>query len=263
MIRSRISDHDPNQALYSRHTVANYYTNQGELFPAEQVILERVMSSCNGRPILDVGVGAGRTTSHLLRVSADYLGIDYSSKMVERCRQRFPGVRFELADARRLEAYPEGHFVFILFSLNGIDYVSHDDRLIILGQLKRLLAKDGLFAFSTHNRQFSPVSPFSPKRLAVSNPLKIVWRLGLYFAGIVRYLRLRRFTYEAPEHALRMDGAFNYSLITYNIAAPSQQRQLQRVGFELMTLFNAAGEEIEVESHDASPWLYYLAHKAK
>lgn len=252
---------DPNLKLYTSEAIADYYTQQEELFPAERAILARVVSQCSGRPILDVGVGAGRTTPHLLRLSTDYLGIDYSAEMIEQCRRRFSSVHFEHADARKLDNYPKGQFAFILFSLNGMDYVSQEDRLTILEQLQRLLAVDGLFAFSTHNRLYRPVSPFNPRRFLTTNPLKCIWRAGLYFVGIAHYLRLRHFAYEGLDHALRIDTAFNYSLVTYNICAPDQLHQLQTAGFELLALFNTDGEQIEVTSRDTSPWLYYLVRR--
>ena len=48
------------------------------------------------RPILDIGVGAGRTTQLLRAISRDYVGIDDSPAMVEMCRA----------------AHPEAHIIF-------------------------------------------------------------------------------------------------------------------------------------------------------
>lgn len=262
MADSIINEHDPNLALYSRKSIADHYAQLEKLFPAESAIFDRVRTHCYGLPILDLGVGAGRTTPHLLQLSADYLGIDYSAQMVAQCRRRFPGVHFEQADARRLDAYPAGHFAFILFSFNGLDYVPHTDRLVILRQVWRLLAKGGLFAFSTHNRRVRHISPFDVGRFLTINPLKIINRVGHYVCGIARYHRLRRYVREELDYAIRVDGAFNYSIVTYYINIVNQVRQLQTVGFDTLALFNAEGNEILANSNDASPWVYYLTRKA-
>jgi len=51
----------------------------------------------NGKSLLDVGCGAGDLYDHLQArgIHCNYTGIDISEEMVRRCRQRFPGVRFE------------------------------------------------------------------------------------------------------------------------------------------------------------------------
>ena len=82
--------------------VVEHYSCTDELMPHERAALDHVANEMRGGSVLDLGVGAGRTVKALLEVSPDYLGIDYSQEMISACEARFPGIRFEHADARRL-----------------------------------------------------------------------------------------------------------------------------------------------------------------
>ena len=86
---------------------------------------------------MDLGVGGGRTTAFLLQLSKDYVGIDFSNEMIERCRARFPATQFEVRDAQDLSGFEDQSFDFILFSCTGIDLVNHDQRLRILKEVRR------------------------------------------------------------------------------------------------------------------------------
>jgi ubiquinone/menaquinone biosynthesis C-methylase UbiE len=61
--------------------------------------------------ILDVACGKGATTRHLLEYfpSRKITGINISSKQLERCREKAPGVRFLSMDATELE-FPNDYF---------------------------------------------------------------------------------------------------------------------------------------------------------
>jgi SAM-dependent methyltransferase len=140
-----------NQKTFRDVSVAEHYADMTALFPPELRALEKVRDVVRGRPIMDIGVGTGRTAPKLLELSTDYVGIDYSPEMIAKCRIRFPGVRFAVGDARRLDNYDTAHFALLMFSLNGIDYVRHSDRLVILRECHRLLDDGGVFLFSSHN----------------------------------------------------------------------------------------------------------------
>lgn len=252
---------DSNLGVFSRRLTASRYKKDFALFPAETVIFEQIAQRCAMKPIMDLGVGGGRTTEHLLKISNDYLGVDYSAEMIVRCNGRFKNVRFEQADARNLSRFPGNHFAFILFSFNGIDYVPHEDRLVILQQVHQCLVSDGLFSFSSHNKLSKVVSPLNPDRIWTMNPLKFVWRLGLYFSAVARYFRLRKLIYEEHGHARRIDGAFNFSLVTYYVDPAEQKRQLEAAGFELLSIYDSSGKSVEIDSGSTDQWLYYLAKK--
>src|SRR5664279_1295109 len=136
-----------------RSAVAEYSAMVPDaLVAAETRALESVLDRVRGKRILDLGIGAGRTIAPLRAVSPDYIGVDYAPEMVEHCRRRFPGVDVRLGDARSLSQFANASFDLIVFSCNGICMVDHDGRMAILREVRRLLAPDGVFIFSTRNR---------------------------------------------------------------------------------------------------------------
>src|SRR2546423_621717 len=70
--------------------------------PGEHSAIEEVERHARHQPILDIGVGGGRTIPILRRISRDYTGIDYIPELVLACRRRFPEAHVMLGDARNL-----------------------------------------------------------------------------------------------------------------------------------------------------------------
>ncbi|MGU3293879.1 class I SAM-dependent methyltransferase [Williamsia sp. M5A3_1d] len=118
----------------------------------EQQALVAVAPRCRGKALLDVGVGAGRTTPLLRLISDDYRAIDYSPRMVAAFRRHHPGVDCRVADARDLAEVDSGRHGLILFSNNGIDALAREDRVRVLGEFRRVVATDGVIVFSTLNK---------------------------------------------------------------------------------------------------------------
>ena len=87
-----------NQGVYAIGEVVQHYADAGKLKTAEEAILRRLRGRIQDACLLDIGVGGGRTTSHLLAISADYTGVDYAPEMVAACRAKYPGVNFQEAD---------------------------------------------------------------------------------------------------------------------------------------------------------------------
>lgn len=73
----------------------------------ERVALKYVAVEARSRPILDIGVGAGRTTGLLRAISRDYIGIDDTPEMVDICRARHPEAQISLMDARNLGRFDD------------------------------------------------------------------------------------------------------------------------------------------------------------
>jgi SAM-dependent methyltransferase len=255
-----ISDH--NRAVYSdpRSVVPTF--GRLDVYPAEARIFERIARSCAGLPILEIGVGGGRAVPSMVKLSGDYLGIDYSDEMIRRCRDRFPTLRFEVADARDLSRLSAEHYAFVLFSFQGIDYVSHAHRLLILREVHRVLRDGGWFALSSHNRLSSRWHP-SKYRFGLTGLLLKILGAGFtprcYLRGALTWWHSRGALQEEAEYTYRTD--FRDNLITYYIESVYQVSQLHHAGFEVKFLFNRDGEAITVGSADTSPFIYYLARK--
>lgn len=250
-----------NRNVYEDAKVAQDYEQMRGLNLPEQLLFQKYFSLITGKNILDIGCGAGRTTEYLLPIAGDYIGIDYSDVMVSRCKARFPQAHIEVCDVREMSRFSANQFDFILFSFNGIDYISHEDRIRALHEIDRILAEDGYFMFSTHNREVAgeiagPTYAFSlhPKRLARN--LYTYW-----IARRNRKLNLHKQSY-FDHYAILNDPAHDYALMTYYISPNSQVAQLRENGFQVIDQASIDGELYGGAFEDAhSKWLYYLCKK--
>ena len=137
--------------VWESEDIAKEYSARFYLHKPEETILHDLKDKLPNMKMLDIGVGAGRTTHYFAHLTKEYVGIDYSKTMIKVCRERFQKypirISFEVADAKSLKSYQDSHFDFVLFSFNGIDYMSHEDRLIALQEIRRVTKKSGSFAF--------------------------------------------------------------------------------------------------------------------
>src|SRR5579884_2795938 len=140
-----------NQATWARF--ADDFAVEGWSDPGELAALLLVADAVRGAPILDLGVGGGRTYPLLRLLSSDYVGIDYSPPMVELCRRRHPDADVRLGDARDLSDIPDESCGLVVYSSNGIDAVDHDDRQRVIRAVCRVLRPGGMFLFSTLNKE--------------------------------------------------------------------------------------------------------------
>lgn len=247
---------DVNASTYADPSVAKHYEADSSLQPAEAAILERIRPHVAGRGILDLGVGAGRTVPYLLNLSEKYVGVDYSREMVAACRKKYPGVDIREGDARNLRGIEAEACHLVMFSFNGIDYVNHADRLKVLAEIRRVLAPNGYFVFSSHN-----LSAFRrPNFEWTLHPRRLVSRLVEWLPVQHHRLRNRRRETRSTTYSILNDGAHGFRLLTYHIDLRNQIEQLHAAGFgDDVAVFDAAGKQITVDT--ISPWLYYCVRK--
>ena len=256
---------DENRRHYETGVVAARYATRSGLQPAEASILEQYHHDIAARRILDIGVGGGRTTPFLLELSSNYIGVDYSREMVEHCRRRFPGVSFDVVDARDLSRFPDSSFDFALFSHSGIDAIEHHGRIKALSEVHRVLSPGGLFVFSTHNRNYRIPRPWELKVLGpLRDPIRFGKRAVSYPVGIVNYLRRARRAEEREDYCMSVDSAYRYSLIHYRIDPAAQKKQLEQVGFCDIAVVDVEGRRLswpdaQRSARDAS--LHYVCRR--
>jgi ubiquinone/menaquinone biosynthesis C-methylase UbiE len=153
--------------------VVEYYAAYEGLAGSEQYLFEKYIE--NGKTILDIGVGGGRTTPFLLAKAKSYIGIDHAQAMVDVCRTKFEGVRFETVGATEMARFQDGTFDIAVFSFNGIDNISpKESRFRCLTEIRRVLKPGGLFIFSSHNAKGLLVRPL----LRGAGPFRKVLRIG-------------------------------------------------------------------------------------
>jgi ubiquinone/menaquinone biosynthesis C-methylase UbiE len=240
-----------NRNTYESSHAVHEFEKLADLQPPEQTILDLIAPSLGRARMLDLGVGGGRTTPHFAVRTADYVGADYSVGMAAACHARFAGerYRFSVADARALP-FPDRSFDFVLFSFNGIDYVSHDDRQRVLAEVHRVLGEGGCYAFSTHNIDNAPSLLSWVPRVGVRTTLR-QWKLRSMNPP------LREIT--ARDWIVLQDGALHGGLETYYVRKGEQLRQLEKAGFRNIRVFQLDGAPAREGATD--PWLYYLCVK--
>lgn len=240
-----------NLATMRSSAAVEQYAGFDGLQPHERLALDIVVDEVRGQPILDIGVGGGRTVRALREVSADYVGVDYSVEMIAACRRRFPGVNFVHDDARKLATIRDTSIALAVFSCNGISMVGLDDRLAILRQVHRVLKPGGVFIFTTYNRH-SPDATAGfryPEFQGSANPIRLAVRAVRWICdtaiGLTNRLRYRRFEVHTPEYAIINDRCHNYGVMLYYTTLLDQRRQLEQEGFEPNALaFECTGQRI-------------------
>lgn len=254
---------DTNLDSFRRLSIVRYYLQLQKLQPAEQAILDRFESQLSTMTWLDLGVGAGRTSQYIAHRVKHYIGVDYSEAMIEACHQRFPtrsqSIQFEVCDVRDLRQFSAQSFDFIFFSFNGIDNISHPERLEFLREVTRIGKPGGYFCFSTHNLQgiendFSLNSKFS------FNPLKtyvslIMWAILRSFNRHLNCQSLSQLS-----HTVIRDESHNFRLKQYYIRPRAQLEQLTPFFADTTVYSWQTGEAIadhDLESQKEM-WLYYL-----
>lgn len=247
-----------NRKNYAKPKVLDYYDKLENLFPAEMILFDQLLPKIGNSKILDIGVGGGRTTRYLLEISEDYTGIDYVPQFIERVERKFSGGKFLCADARDMKEFESETFDFVLFAYNGIDYVSHEDRLKIFREIYRVLKKDGILMFSSHNRDFYKFNKphwrneFGSSRMFFKNLLS-------YFFFLPRHLRMKSHEVYADGYAVINDCDHRYSLLVYYIEIAAQIKQLEETGFCRTEGYNFRGEPVKNDAE--SFWIYYTTRK--
>lgn len=256
-----------NLAVYRARLLSWWFQRRTELLPAETSILRKLGPALSDAEVLDIGVGGGRTTAHLVRRGVRYTGIDYSPEMIARCKSRYPALTFEVCDARDLSRFGSGRFDFVLFSFNGLDYVSHAERLAVLDEIRRVLSQSGTFAFSSHNRDFGATKrPWAPTHLPfginpLGDPLKFFGRIASYPVGIGNYFLNRKHERYNDEYAILNDAANNYQMLTYCISVEKQLVQLRRADFSAVEIVGIDGRWLTASEYGRcteDPYLYYV-----
>jgi len=251
---------DPTHATYSDPEVVRHY-DHSELQPAERYLFERYVP--DGARVLDLGVGAGRTTPHLAARAARYVGLDYAEAMVERARARFPDREFTHGDATDLSRYGDAEFSVVVFSFNGLGCLPTDElRARCLREMARVLEPGGALVLSLHN---ASCLLFWPDFRGASAP-KRVWRAAYAGVASARVLRSRlpslaawRGAAYVPE--VNAGGQKGSQTIVWAASPPRVRRELDQAGLTLV--------ERVAPTHPSSPpgvgvpWWYYAAIKPR
>jgi len=261
-----------NRRTWSRsRAVDTYQQLDGWLDAGERTALTMVADEVRGGAVLDLGIGAGRTTSlmRLLTPAERYIGVDWSPEMVAACRRRHPDLDVREGDARDLSGLSPGHFGLVLFSYNGIDNLGHDDRGRVFRETHRVLRPGGLFVYCTFNL-LGPAFGQRPwevrsakgrhrGRAAASFVARLPRNLPRYRRMYVNWWRNRRLTERHETWAVGPIAGQEFGLLQHFTTIEAEQAALADAGLVLVAVVTSDGRVVsEHDTHD-SPWLHVVA----
>lgn len=240
-----------NKQVYENRRVVGWYTAAiaKGLTPPERFCL----SFATGGPdssVLDVGVGAGRTTGPLRDMFGHYVGIDYSDRMIEAARENFPGVDLRVMDARDLQV--DGKFDCIVFSYNGIDVLDYSERPLVFASVARLLKDDGVLIYSTKSLAY--------KRVRSWQNWFFVREMFKNWKWVVQSIpnRLRNFGSQRAHagYARINDPSEVFRLVVTYTDVAKELELLKRYG---LTKLTTVGQWKETEGYDENDEWVYIA----
>lgn len=241
MARAQVNEQDHiNQGAWTDHAAVSWLqTIQGFTDEGERAAYFHIADEMRGKPILDLGVGAGRTITLLRALSAEYVAIDYLPVMVESARRRYPTTDVQLGDARDLSRFADETFSLVVFSYMGIDAVGREGRCSILREVQRVLKPGGLFWFSTLNMA-GTAARMRPWRFSHPTTARMglgrrVLRIGRSLKSAPRetlnYLRLSRLSQRETAWMVAPFAAHSYRLLVHYTTLEGQMRDLAEAGF--------------------------------
>jgi ubiquinone/menaquinone biosynthesis C-methylase UbiE len=254
-----------NKRVYESKDVIDFYLEQSDLQKPEVTILNELRNELPKMSMLDIGVGAGRTVSHFAVLAKEYLGIDYSHKMILACLQKFRNypakISFRTSDARTMKLFNDNSFDFVLFSFNGVDYMEHEERIKTLREIQRIIKAGGYFCFSSHNLNF----------LLKKCSIQLSRHPTILASRVFELLQMRllnkkeswkaiRNSSRNGKHIMFNDGAMEFRLKTYYISPVEQLKQLSELGFSKIRMYSLVnGKEIKNPNEALDHWIYYLS----
>jgi len=97
-----------------------------------------------GDKVLDLGCGNGRFFEFLKDKDIDYIGVDFSEKLIEIAKEKYPKIKFQVADVLNLP-FPNNYFDKI-YSIAVLHHIpSEKFRIQFFEEARRILKPNGLF----------------------------------------------------------------------------------------------------------------------
>jgi ubiquinone/menaquinone biosynthesis C-methylase UbiE len=124
---------------------SSFATSRDRLWPEMKFLFDYAKEN---ERVLDIGCGNGRFSQYLEK--ADYMGIDFSQKLIEEAKKRFPQKNFLMADALSLpfenESFNKVYGIAVIHHIPSFEY-----KLKILLEAKRVLMSGGYLFLTAWN----------------------------------------------------------------------------------------------------------------
>jgi SAM-dependent methyltransferase len=254
-----------NRRAWSRPGVVEFFSHL-EVWSedaGEAALLDRLREAARDQPILDIGIGGGRTVPLLRSISSNYVGIDYMPEMVDAATRRFPDADIRHGDARDLSTFADGSLGVVFFSANGIDAVPHDDRPLVFSEARRVLRPGGIFAFSTHNlnHRNAGKAPWDPRQVWPRDIRRIARRFVRLPRAVRSHLRNRRLVVHGNGWAMLNTPLYDFGLVIHYTALPTALGELAAAGFEPgVEVYDMNGQPVTVGGDvGGTKWFHLLA----
>lgn len=226
-----------NRAVWAQGSVVERLASAGGwIDQSERTILSRLRAELRSPDVLDIGVGGGRTVPLLSDVAGTYVGIDFVEELVAAAKRRFPGIDLRDGDARDLD-FADGSFDLVVFSINGLDAIGHDDRATALAEIRRVLRPTGSLVFSTHNIdgpgpgdrpwRLPPMTVRQPR----SSAKALLNRATHAKPSVQNYRRLHGHGNRGPGWCVETSGAHDFGIMVHYVARSQLERELRDAGF--------------------------------
>ncbi len=257
--RSNRQDEINRAVYYSPRVYRSYLADR--LTAAESICISKYQPYIQNKDVLDIGVGAGRTSRYLAPLARRYEAVDYSPVMVAYVKKIMPRISVRQADFRELTAFAGESFDFILATDNVIDALPHQGRLRALSEAYRVLRPGGILAFSCHNIRYKKA--FSGPRLRwSSNPLRFAANCAGYVLSLWNHLHVAPLRTTTSEYALLNDPGHRYACLHYYAARSTVCSQLASAGLRYVEAFDRRGQVLAESADDAeTSSILYIAER--
>jgi len=112
-----------------------------EIWPEMRFLFDDYLMA--GEKVLDLGCGNGRWFELFKEKKVDYVGVDFSEKLIEIAKKNYPQAKFQMTDVLNLP-FPNNYFDKI-YSIAVLHHIpSEEFRLKSLKEAKRVLKPEGL-----------------------------------------------------------------------------------------------------------------------
>ncbi len=253
---------DTNRVIYERSRTVRHYVDaaaHGLTVPEEYCL--GLLPETRRTSILDIGIGAGRTTSVLRSRFRQYIGVDYSAGMIEAAKSLFPECDLRVLDARELHL--PNQFDCILFSFNGIDSIPIDDRQLVQRLIWEHLPSGGYFIFSTHNMNYKRTKKWMRSLFVKELFLPITLRDRGWKKYLLLHRRIKNFwrqkVIKDGGAAYVNDVAEQFSFVHLYVNVDQEIKNLKDLGFEVVSTMGNTKSSPGYDEQDH--WVYIVARK--
>ncbi|MDB6140670.1 MAG: putative methyltransferase [Verrucomicrobiaceae bacterium] len=232
------------------------------LYPAERRLLGLYRDRWPDVRMLDIGIGAGRTSHYFAALAGQYAGIDFAPNMIEACRKRFagrwPGAMFQEGDATALKEHADDSYDLVLFSFNGIDCLPYPQRQQALSEMQRVCRPGGRIVFSSHNLYHIsriPTFHFHAHPMRLREEICRWWQVQRRNPPVLEAM--------AGSYCEYDDGNIGANRLMF-IRPEVQTADLADLGLEVTGRYANDGRELVTDEDGRNPdisWLYYFCRK--